>query len=144
MEKLIKARHLKRYIKEVDHREESRQTLDRVMAGAAIPTYSRPAINYILGGPFDDQYQLKCQHKNILRVATVNARINTIHTEGSHEETKPINGPISFPPINLNRIIVSYYEALVLTLYINGFYVHRVLVNPGSAADFLQLPASSK
>ena len=30
---------------------------------------------------------------------------------------------------------------LVLTLYINGFDVHRVLVDPGSAVDLLQLPA---
>ena len=33
------------------------------------------------------------------------------------------------------------YDALVLTLCINGFDVHMVLVDPGSAADLLQLPA---
>ena len=49
--------------------------------------------------------------------------------------------PISFPPVNLNKIIVPHYDALVLTLCINGFDVHRVLVDPSSAKDFLQLPA---
>ena len=31
-------------------------------------------------------------------------------------------------------------DALVLTLSINGFDVHRVLVDPSNAADLLQLP----
>ena len=33
---------------------------------------------------------------------------------------------------------MPHYDALVLTLCINNFDVHRVLVNPGSAADLLQ------
>ena len=67
--------------------------------------------------------------------------MNAIHMEGSYVETKPIDGPISFPPINPNRVIVPQYDALVLTLYTNGFDVHRVLVDFGSAMDLLQLPA---
>ena len=67
--------------------------------------------------------------------------MNAIHISSSREETKPINGPISFPPINPNRVIVPHYDALVLTLCINGFDVHKVLVDPSSAADLLQLPA---
>ena len=61
VEKLIKAGHLRRYVKESDHREELGQAEDRVTAGAAIPTESRPAINYILGDPSNDQYQSKFQ-----------------------------------------------------------------------------------
>ena len=74
-----------------------------------------------------------------MRAATVEARVNAIHKEGSHEETKQMDGPISFPPINPNKIIVPHYDALVLTLCINGFDVHRVLVDPGSAVDLLQV-----
>ena len=59
MEKLIKARPLGRYVKEDDHREESGQAADRVTVGAAIPSESKPTINYILGGPSDNQYQSK-------------------------------------------------------------------------------------
>ena len=35
---------------------------------------------------------------------------------------------------------MPHYDALVLTLYIIDFDVHKVLVDPGSAADLLQLP----
>ena len=76
-----------------------------------------------------------------MRVATVKAKLNAIHAEGIHEETKPIDGPISFSPVNPNRIIVPHYDALELTLCINGFDVHKVLVYPSSVVDLLQLPA---
>ena len=85
----------------------------------------------------NDQYQSKSQQKKLLRVAIIKAKVNAIHTEGSCVETKPIDGLISFPPINPNRVIVPHYDALVLTLCINGFDVHRVLVDPGSASDLL-------
>ena len=141
MEKLIKAGHLKRYVKEVDHREESRQATYRITTEAVIPSKSRPAINYILGNLSDDQYQSKRQQKKLLRAAKVKTKKNAIHTKGSHEETKPIDDLISFPPVNPNMIIVPHYDALVLTLYINDFDVHSVLVDPGSATDLLQMPA---
>ena len=66
--------------------------------------------------------------------------MNAIHAEGRHGETKPIDGHISFPHINPNKIIVPHYDALVLTLCINGFDVLRVLIDPGNAEDLLQLP----
>ena len=51
-----------------------------------------------------------------------------------------MDDPISFPPINPTRIITPHYDALVLTVCINSFDVHRVLVDPGSAGDLLHLP----
>ena len=36
---------------------------------------------------------------------------------------------------------MPHYDALVLTLCINGFDVHKALVDPGSVVDLLQLPA---
>ena len=94
-----------------------------------------------MGGSFDDQYQSKRQQKKLMREATVKARVNAVHTSGSREETKLIDGPISFPPVNSNRVIVAHYDALVLTLCINGFDVHMVWVDPGRATDLLQMPA---
>ena len=79
-----------------------------------------------------------------MRAATVKARVNAIYAEGRHEETKPIDDHISFPYVNPNRIIVPHYDALVLTLCIIDFDVHRVLVDLGSATDLLQLPAFKK
>ena len=63
--------------------------------------------------------------------------MNVIHTESSQSEAEPIDGPISFPSIDPNRVIVPHYDALVLTLCINGFDVHRVLVDLSSVADLL-------
>ena len=137
VERLIKAGHLKRYIREVDREEESTPATGRITTG--VVSTSQNAINYILGGPLDYQYQSKRQQKKLLRATTVKARVNIVHTSGSREETQPIDGPISFTPVNPNRVIVPHYNALVLTLCINGFYVHRVLVDPGSASDLLQL-----
>ena len=139
--KLVKVKHLKRYIKEEDHKEESGLATNKIATGAATPSEPKPVINYILGGLSDDYYQSKRQQKKILRAATVKAKVNGIHTEGSREETRPIDGPISFPPINPNRIIMPHYAALVLTLCISGFDVHKVLVDPSIEANLLQLPA---
>ena len=141
VEKLIKDWHLRRYVKEVDHKEESRQVVNRITARAAILSESRLAINYILSGPSDNHYQLKRQQKKLLSDAIVKARINAIHTKGIHEETNPIDGFISFPYVNPKRIIVPHYDVLVLTLCINGFDVHGVLVDSSNAKTLLQLPA---
>ena len=140
MERLIIAGHLIRYIREVDHGEEYAPTADRTTAGVAAPFESRPTISYVLGGPFDDQYQSKHQQKKLLRAATIKAWVNTGHAGGSWEETNPIDDPISFPIINPNRAIVPHYDALVLTLCISSFEVHRELIDLSSAADLLQLP----
>ena len=67
--------------------------------------------------------------------------MNAIHIESSQGEVEQVDAPISFPPVNPNKVIVPHYDALVLTLYINGFDVHKVLVDPGNATDLLQLPA---
>ena len=141
IERLIKVGHLRRYIREVDREEESAPATGRITTGEVALPEPRPAINYILGGPLVYQYQSKRQQKKLLRATTVKAQVNAVHTRGSREDTKPIDGPISFPPVNPNRVIAPHYDALVLTLCINGFDVHKVLVDLSGAVDFLQLPA---
>ena len=132
VERLIKAGHLIRYVKEVDCGAKSMPTVNRITVGAAAPSESGSAINYILGGLFNNR-----QQKKLLRAATVKALVNAVHTRGSREETKPIDNPISFPLVNPKRVIMPHYDALVLTLCISGFDVHRMLVDPGSATDLL-------
>ena len=77
----------------------------------------------------------------MLLAASIRARINTINTPESSTALQSIDGPVSFPPIDPTRIITPHYDALILTLYINNFDVHRVLVDSGSAAELLHLPA---
>ena len=67
--------------------------------------------------------------------------MNTISDRGDVPTVLSVDDPISFPPINPTRVITPHYDALVLTVCINSFDVHRVLVDPGSAADLLHLPA---
>ena len=93
VEKLVKARHLKRYIKEDDHIKESGPVADRIATRATTSSKPSLVINYILGVPSDDQYQSKHQQKKILRATTIKSRVNDIHKEDSREETKPIDGP---------------------------------------------------
>ena len=111
------------------------------MANVELSPEPRPTINYILGSPIDDQYQSKSQKKRLLRAVTIWARVNTIHVPDSSRAIQPIDAPISFPPINQSKVITPHHDALVLTLCINNFDVHRVLVDPSSATDLLQLPA---
>ena len=109
---MIKARNLGRYIREIDREEESVPTVDRTTTGVVALSESISAINYILGGPLD-QYQSKCNQKKLLRASTVKALVNAIHTRGIKEETKPIDEPISFPPVNLNRVILPFFVLFV-------------------------------
>ena len=67
--------------------------------------------------------------------------MNTISTPDNSRAIQPVEGPISFPPINSSRVMTPHHDALVLTLCINTFDVHKVLVDPSSTADLLQLPA---
>ena len=112
-----------------------------VIANTKHASGPRQAINFILGGPTDSQYQSKKQRGKMLRVASVRARVNTVRAQEIITTVQPVDGPISFPPINPTRIITPNYDALVLTVDINNFDVHGVLVDPGSAADLLHLPA---
>ena len=133
--------HLRRYIREANRGEESTPIADRITTVAVALFEPKLTINCILGGLFDDQYQSKCQQKKLLRAATVKAPVNAVHTRVRREEIKMIDGFISFPLVNPNRVIVPHYDTLVLTLCISGFDVHRVLVDPGSTTDLLQLPS---
>ena len=54
---------------------------------------------------------------------------------------RSIDGPITFPPINSNWVILPHEDALVLTLGVNDFDVHKILVNPRSSANLLQMSA---
>ena len=54
---------------------------------------------------------------------------------------RPIAGVITFPPVDPNRVLQPHEDALILTLGINDFDVRRILVDPGSSIDLLQMSA---
>ena len=137
MERLIKADYLRRYVRETTSGAKAAPVVERITTSAELPPKPRPTINYILGGPIDDQYQSKRQKRRLLRAATTRALVNTIHVPDSSRAIQPIDGLISFPPINPSKVITPHHDALVLTLCINDFDVHRVLVDPGSMVDLL-------
>ena len=141
IEKLIQAGHLRQYLREPTRGATAAPAADRAVADIEHASGPRPTINFILGGPADSQCQSKKQWRRMLRAASVRASVNTVSNRGDITAILPMDDPISFPPINPTRVITPHYDALVLTVCINSFDVHRVLVDPGSAADLLHLPA---
>ena len=139
VEKLIRADHLRR---EPTREATTAPPVDRVVADTEHASGPRPTINFLLGEPVDNQYQSKKQRMRMLRgAASVKTRVNTVNNRGEITLVLPVDGLISFPPINPTRVITPPYDALVLIVCINNFDVHRVLVDPGSATDLLHLPA---
>ena len=59
VEKLIRAGHLRGYIRELARRAKTTPAVERIAAGSKLPSEPRPTINYILGSPTDDLYQPK-------------------------------------------------------------------------------------
>ena len=54
---------------------------------------------------------------------------------------RQIYGTITFPQVDPNQVLHPHQDALILTLGINDFDVRRILVDPGSSADLLQMSA---
>ena len=79
VERLIRPDHLRRYVRETIYGVKATPAVERIAANAELPIEPLPTINYILGGPVDDQYQSKHQKRRLLGAATTRARVNTIH-----------------------------------------------------------------
>ena len=144
VEKLIRAGHLKRYLREQTHGATTAPTAGRAIVEIEHDPKPRSNINYILGGPADSQYQSKKQQRRMLWAASVRAKVNTISNRGDVPTVLPVDGPISFPPINPTCVITPHYDAFVLTVCINNFDGDKVLVNPNSSADLLHIPTFNK
>ena len=144
VEKLIRVSHLRQYLREPTCGTTAAPAADRAAVDIEHASEPRPTINFILGEPADNQYQTKKQRRRMLRAASVRATVNTIRDRGDISPVLPVDGHISFSPINPTRVITPHYDALVLTVCINSFNVHSVLVDPGSAADLLHLPTFKK
>lgn len=135
VEDLLKAGHLKEYVRTTPKGEES----SRGQGSRAPLAPVRAVINYIHGGPLDDEYNSKRKRQRPLRAATVHEHVNSIRPGLVEGSVQPIDGTIVFPPIGPARVLQSHRDALILTLGVGDFDVKRILVDPGSSADLLQV-----
>ena len=51
----------------------------------------------------------------------------------------PVDNTITFPPINVNRVLQLHEDALILTLGVSGFDVLKIIVDSSSLDDLLQM-----
>nr|CAN61917.1 hypothetical protein VITISV_027490 [Vitis vinifera] len=77
-------------------------------------------INYINGGPSDEEYDSRRKRQKLLQAASIRERINSIRPGLTGEGPRPIDGTIIFPPVDPTRTL------------------QRILVDPGSSADLVQ------
>ena len=135
VEDLLKAGHLKQYVRTAPKGEGSSHG-----RGPRAPTaLVRAVINYIHGGPLDDEYSSKRKRQRLLRVATVREHVSSIQPGLASGGIHPIDGTIVFPAMDPVRVLQPHRDALILALGVGDFEVKKILVDPGSSADLLQV-----
>ena len=135
VERLIKAGHLKQYIcLEARGMETSRNRTSRTLKALIAP---RAVINYIHGGPLDEEYDSKRNRQRLLRAASVHERINSVRPKLTDGSAHPIDRTIIFPPVDPTRILQPHRDVLILSLGIGYFDVRRILVDSGSSTNLL-------
>ena len=137
VEKLVKVGHLKQYVRSEGKGGETCQGL--AVAAPTTLVAPRAVINNIHGGPLDEEYSSKRKRKMLFRVAFVQEQVSSIRPGLTSGSTRPIDGVITFPLVDPNRILQPHQDALIFTLGINDFDVRRILVDSGSSADLLQV-----
>ena len=101
----------------------------------------RAVVNYIHGGPIDEKYNSKWKRQRLIWAASVWEQVNSVQPALPQGGTLLIDGVITFPPVDPNRVLHPYEDALILTLGINNYDVRWILVDPDSSADLLQVSA---
>ncbi|XP_034700912.1 uncharacterized protein LOC117925911 [Vitis riparia] len=136
VERLIKAGHLRQYLR-TDARDGD-ASRGRDSGAPMAPAAPKAVINYINGGPSDEELNSKRKRQRLLREAMVRERINSIRPGITEGGPHPIDGTIIFPPVDPTRILRPHRDALILSLGIDKFDVRRILIDPGSSADLVQ------
>nr|CAN71008.1 hypothetical protein VITISV_025165 [Vitis vinifera] len=101
----------------------------------------RAIIDYIHEGLINEKYNSKRKRQRLFRDASVREQVNTVQSGLPQGDTRPIDGVITFPSVDLNLVLQPHEDALILTLGINEYDVRRILVNLGSSANLLQVSA---
>ncbi|RVW56310.1 hypothetical protein CK203_114152 [Vitis vinifera] len=136
VERLIKAGHLKQYLRSDNGGRDASQHHNPGAPRA--PAAPKAVINYINGGPSDEEYDSRRKRQKLLRAASIRERINSIRPGLTGGGPRPIDGTIIFPPVDPTRTLQPHRDALILSLEIGDFDVRRILVDPGSSADLVQ------
>ncbi|RVW44901.1 hypothetical protein CK203_112962 [Vitis vinifera] len=101
------------------------------------PSAPKAVINYINGGPSDEEYDSRRKRQKLLR-AHQYANASIPSGLANWRGPRPIDGTIIFPPVDPTRTLQPHRDALILSLEIGDFDVRRILVDPGSSADLVQ------
>ena len=137
VEKLIKVGHLKQYVRLGARSGETSR--NQVSAAPSAPIVPRAKINYIHGGPLDEEYNSKQKRQRLLWAALVREHVSSIRPWLASGSTHLIDGVILFPLVDLVRVLQPHRDALILTLGIGVFDVRQILVDSGSSVDLLQV-----
>ncbi|RVW81173.1 hypothetical protein CK203_041115 [Vitis vinifera] len=136
VERLIKVGHLKQYFRSDNGERGAPQHHNP--GNLRAPVAPKAVINYITGGPSDEEYDSRRKRQKLLRAASIRERINSIRPGLTGGGPHPIDGTIIFPPVDPTRTLQPHRDALILSLEIGDFDVRRILVDPGSSADLVQ------
>lgn len=79
--------------------------------------------------------------RRLVCAVSIKERVHTVHFTFTNESVRPIDGFITFPLINSNRVILPHKDALDLTLGVDSFNVHKILIYLGNSINHLQMSA---
>lgn len=77
----------------------------------------------------------------MIRITILIKQVNSTQYAFILGSAQPIDEPITFLPISLHQVITPYEDVLVLTLTISEFNVCKILIDPSSFVDILQMLA---
>ena len=137
VEKLVRAEHLRQYV----HSEGKNGVTSRspTTTTPAASTAPRVVINYIHDGPINEEYNSKQKRWMLLQATFVREQVSSIKPELISRSMRSIDGEITFPLVDSNRILQSHRGDLILSLGISDFDVRWILVDLGSSVDLLQV-----
>lgn len=137
MEKLIKDEHLKWRVRALGGQDEVvQEVLEQASTSLIVP---RMVINYIHGRLIDDKYNSRKQRRRLLYATSVRESVSIVQCTFTNGSARLIDNSIIFLPIDPSWVILPQKDALVLTLVVDVFDMHRILIDPGSSVDLLQM-----
>ncbi|RVW86542.1 hypothetical protein CK203_042192 [Vitis vinifera] len=68
-------------------------------------------INYIHGGPIDEEYNFKWKRQRLLQAASVREQVSSIRPRLSSKSLRPINGILTFSSVDSNRVLRQFHNS---------------------------------